>query len=206
MSETANLSALVIRNIGDLTAAIKHASEVIEPRMWQEMGGVLQRTLPADTWYVNVTDEELWFADRQWPQPDLTLPATNYWLQLAERTQPGGESETSWLATFTGSGPSGAYLSLVFGQDLLGPGAWKKLLTTGGDYIAALEASGFRRDPGNGQLYMPVPIDNDALARAFEEDDFDQALAPLDHVIAAVSRSRGALAALVGALRVKADG
>jgi hypothetical protein len=205
LSETANLSALVIRNIGDLAAAMKQASEVIEPRVWQELGARLKKELPADTWHVNVADEDLWFADRQWSGPELALPGVNFWLALGECVQPGRDAEDTWLPVFTGSGPAGAHLALFFEQKLVGTGAWKKLLKAGGDHLAALEASGFRRDPGNSQLYMPVLIDNDALARAFEEEDFDEVLEPLTKVIAAVSRSRRALAAFVEALRAKAD-
>lgn len=187
MSDTKTLDALVIRNIADIEAAMKHAIEVIGPRIWEEASRVMQATCVADTWIAlaDLDEEDVWFADRNWLMPGQRKPKADFWLGLDERTSGGNLGENSWLATFVSSGPNGATMAFWLNQRILLPGAWKKLVKSSDALVAELRGFGFSFDDDDDRrLYVPVVLDREALAMAFETDDFDDVMKPVATAVA----------------------
>lgn len=182
MPDTKSLDALIIRNIADIEAAMKHAQEEIGPRVWEEVARVMQEECDADPWIAvaDVEDEDVWFTDRGWLMPDQRKPKADFWLGLDERTDGGNEGENSWLAAFVAGGPNGATMAFWLDQRILGPGAWKKLVKSSDGVVAELRGLGFSVDDDDDRrLYLPVVLDREALASAFETEDFDAVLAPI---------------------------
>jgi len=184
MADHAELDALVIRNIGDISAAMKHADEVLSPRVWEEVGKALVNACEPSTHYAfaDGEDEDVWLADRSWLALDTlsTSPEPDFFLGLDERTSLGGEGENSWLASFTGSGPNGATVALWVDQNIVGKARWKKIVRSANDLIGELRTAGFDVvEDDDRKLCIPVLFNRDALAAAFSSEDFASAMQPL---------------------------
>lgn len=62
---------------------------------------------------------------------------------------------------------------------------------------------GFRCDPKDGLLAALVTIDRSELVRAFADDDFDEALAPIVRALERIQSAQKVLDKLVSAIRKK---
>ena len=181
MSDTKTLDAPIIRNIGDIEAAITHAQLEIGPIIWREAAKTAQ-VLRAEDWTVSfdVDDDELRLADRTWMAHGARKPKADFSVRLYERILPDGDGENSWLATFLASGPNGATMAFWIEQTIVTPSVWKKIVKTGDAIVAELRGCGFAiYDDDDRRLYIPVVLDREALARAFESDDFDEVMKPV---------------------------
>lgn len=69
--------------------------------------------------------------------------------------------------------------------------------------IEELVGQGFVCDPRKGLLTLPVRIDKNALISAFEEQDFDYALAPIGFALDRIKAVEPALDRLTAAIRAK---
>lgn len=181
MSATKDLDALVIRNIADIEAAMNHAKNEIGPRIWEQVAQVVQEMCDAEGWVAlsDVANDDVWFAHRSWLMADQRKPKADFSFALDERLSENGEDENSWVATFVANGPNGATMAFWLYQRLLGPGAWKKLVKTNDALVAELRGFGFSVDDDDDRrLYLPLVLDRELLARAFETEDFDVVLEP----------------------------
>lgn len=188
MADQAELDALVIRNIGDIEAAMKHAIEVLDPRVWEEVGKALVGACEPRTHYASADAEgrEVWLADRSWLVSNSlsTDPDADFWLGLDQRTSLGGEGENSWLASFTASGPNGATVALWVDQKIVGKPRWKKIVRSADDLIEELHAAGFDVvEDDDRKLCIPVSFERDALVAAFTSEDFVSAMRPLTDAV-----------------------
>lgn len=198
MSATKTLDALVIRNIADIEAAIKHAQDEIGPIIWEEAAKTAQdRCDDAWTLIVDADNDELRLADRTWMIHGARNPRADFSVRLYERILPDGDGENSWLATFVASGPNGATMAFWIEQSIVTPSAWKKLVKTSDGIVAELRALGFSIDDDDDRrLYVPVVLDREALARAFETDDFDEVMKPVGTAVCNVMEAAPVLARL----------
>lgn len=182
MSKNANLDALVIRNINDIEAAMNHAIEQISPRVWQEVGRTVLdvcKDQPLQG-FVEAEDEEVWLADSMWLRPGKHGHDADFWLGLDERTSASGKNENSWLANFVASGPEGSTMAFWLDQRIVGKSAWKKILKTNDDVLSSLRDCGFAFDEDDDRkLCLPLELDREKLAVAFETDDFDLVMEPV---------------------------
>lgn len=192
MSDTKTLNALVIRNIADIEAAITQAQQEIGPVIWREAAKTAKAVCD-DEWTVLIDedDDELRLADRTWMIHGARKPKADFSIRLYERVRPDGDGENSWLATFVAGGPNGAMMAFWIEQTIVTPSAWKKLVKTSDGIIADLRALGFSIDDDDDRrVFVPVVLDREALARAFETDDFDEVMRPVatavSNVMAAV--------------------
>lgn len=174
MTEQASLDAIVIKNIGDIAAAMDHVNKVLLPRIWEEMNAAVERTISDQKWvaYCDPQDDDVSFAKRSWLDEDGNF---ELWLFLDELVRPGHDGD-HWLATITGTGVNGATLVLTIGQDVLSDAKWKKHLKANSTLVEQLRKRGFSvSDEDARKVYLPVPIDAGALATAVDEGDFDTA-------------------------------
>ena len=181
MPETKTLDALVIRNIADIEAAIVHAQLEIGPVIWREAAKTAQTLCEGDwTVVVDADDDELRLADRSWMTHGTRKPKADFSIRLYERVPRDGDGENTWLATFVASGPNGATMAFWIEQTIATPSVWRKLVKTSEGIVAELRALGFSIDDDDDRrLYLPVVLDREALARAFETDDFDEVMKPV---------------------------
>lgn len=208
MTDQTELDALVVRHIGDIEGAMKHAIEQVGPRLWDETADALNETIDTAVWTVaaNPGEEEIWFADRAWmaPDSDPSDPEANVWFAVEERLGGGGDGEHSWLATFLAVGPNGAGMALALRQDILSASAWKKLLKANHEMVDAIVIDRLMYDSAKSLFYVPFRIDGEKLATAFEEEDFQKAFEPLVEAARVAVASAPRLAPLLNAARALA--
>ena len=176
MPADVELDALIVRNIGDIGAAMKHAIEHVGPLLWKKTGRAVTETVAGDGWssFSDPDAEEVWFARENWLLPDRADPEADFWLGLDERTSGEEEGEGSWLAAFVGSGPNGSTMAFWVDQRIVGKAAWKRIVKGNADLVDTLRGFGFSLDlDDDRRICLPFTLDREKLAVAFESDDFD---------------------------------
>ena len=180
------LDALIVRNIGDIGAAMKHAVEHIGPLLWKKTGRVVTETVAGDGWssFSDVDAEEVWFAREDWLLPDRSDPEADFWLGLDERTSGDEEGEGSWLAAFVGSGPNGSTMAFWVDQRIVGKAAWKRIVKANADLVETLRGFGFSLDlDDDRRICLPFTLDREKLAAAFENDEFEVVMEEVSTVL-----------------------
>lgn len=188
-----------MRNIGDIGAAINRAENEIDPRLWSEAGLIVTSAAATMGWigHADAAEEAVWLTHADWLEAGDDENDPPFYLALDERAEPGVEAEWTWLASFTGAWPGRATMGLFVGDDRFRSNAgWKKHLRSNGAIVDALVARGFRYDGASGELYVPFLVESEALAKAFEEDEFEVALQPLAAALAIVDDAYAELSAL----------
>ena len=181
-TEDGELDTLVIKNIADIEAAMKHGVEVLGPRIWQEVGKAVVEQCDQSTHHAtaDAEAEDVWLAQRSALLPESESADPDFWLGLDERTSLGGDGENSWLATFMGNGPNGATVALWVDQKIVGKPRWKKIVRSSDDLVEELRTAGFDVvEDDDRRLCIPLTLDADALAAAFRSDDFTIAMDPV---------------------------
>jgi hypothetical protein len=183
MSEDAALAALLVRNIGDIEAAINTAENILDKRLLDEIKQAAEIS-SNQAWEVKFDEGEVVRLTRQdW----LAGEGEDIWLQFDELAGANGESDWTWIAEATASGPNGATFGLFLRQELITPPRFNRLLNNNSELTALLRKAGFERDASGKQLFIRITIDREALAQAFEKDDFDAALKPVQAAVKAAS-------------------
>ena len=206
MTDQPNLDALVIRHIADIEGGMRHAKEVIEPRLWEEAAEIVLTRIDDSTWYgfADAEDQAIWIAKKAWLRPDASPVDADFFILLDEGASENGHGENSWLASFTGAGTDPATTVLSFSQDVLNDGPWKKLLKTHPQVVDAIIAKRFIYDVRAGSLSIPMVIDRETLATAFEDEEFGAAFEPLAQAVDTVIAAEAELDALVDLARAAA--
>lgn len=188
-----------MHNIGDIGAAINRAKNEIDPRLWSEAGLIVTSAAATMGWigHADAAEEAVWLTHADWLEAGDDASDPPFYLALDERAEPGVEAEWTWLASFTGAWPGRATMGLFVGDDRFRSNAgWKKHLRSNGAIVDALVACGFRYDGASGELYVPFLVESEALAKAFEEDEFEVALQPLAAAVAIVNDAHAELSTL----------
>lgn len=199
MTENDQLNALLVRNIGDIEAAVRHTADVVDKRLWEEAADQVGDILD-EAWFtkLNVDETEVLFAKLSWLDPEKPdQPNAKIWLDERLET----ESDFTWLAEFLAAGPKSGKVALFFDQNLITKAQWKKHLKERLDVIGKLNDNGFIYDGSDGALFLPVVLNRETLAKAFEKDDFTEALTPLSDALRAVVTSAELLDQLVAEAR-----
>ena len=191
------LSGLVVRNIGDLEAAVVHARE-LDQRLFTAIGeGVKEQLADTDFHAHAIGDEEyVWFAPRSWLKNTTKDVEADYWFELLELPGPGDKFEETWIAQFANVGPHSAETGIWFCGSALKARRWKSLLARGDAIVARLMDAGFRQDPDQ-RIYFPLRLDLEELAKGFEDDDLTAALRPLRDAVATIMKCIDDFEALV---------
>jgi hypothetical protein len=91
-----------------------------------------------------------------------------------------GESAHQWhLSDFLELEGGSTRKALSFWQNVLKPREWRAVLNNNVGAVQALRDLGFDVDEREGTIVRPVRLDSLALQKGFEDDDLDEALAPV---------------------------
>lgn len=201
MSEDVALAALIVRNIGDIEAALSTAQNQLDKRFFDEVEQATQASSD-QIWNVKYDrdEDDVRLTKQDWPSGE----DEDFCLQFGELAGANGETEWTWIATSTGSGPNGATFALIFKQKSVTEARLKQLLSNHPELTTRLRERGFKRDESGKQLFTPITIDREALAQAFEKDDFDVALEPIQTAVKTASAAVKELDELVRLIRSQA--
>lgn len=204
MAET-SVGATIVRHIDELEAAVRYARTTMQPLLGKAVAAILERRKKSLGWMGDVEhdlDAEAWLAPPEWrTAADLD---NRYDLYIAFDESPcmDRQETTTWVGTFCGF--AGAGIRLALHSDALGPRDWKALLRAEKDIADQLFANGFLCDPKTGDLALLITMDRGLLAEAFVDEEFDEALAPIEVALDRVHSVRPLLDRLVTAIRKKA--
>lgn len=186
------LGALIIRNIGDIEAALNHVHDHIDEKLLEAINLTTSSSLSDEGWYVEPIENLKgtgWFAPATWCTEIEGERDSKLWFQV--RAYPSFEAET-WLATITGNTPDGECLAITVEQNLY-VRDWKPIIADA-EISNALRQLGFMID-GN-RVYLPLKVNADSLADAFVEDSLAEGFGDLSRVLKVLAGSIATLAVL----------
>jgi len=206
MADTAELDALIIRNLEEIEQGYQRITGDIERRLDKEAAKLFEEAAEAAGWatHATVLDDDFWLMKTDWQMEEGPPEEVDSYLVIRLEWDSKGP-DVSWAQTFVGG--QGSRLLLTIASDTYSDNKWLRFLKENepSDVIKRLiKASGFRFEPDNKTepLAMPVRIDRDRLAQAFGgEIDFLDALAPLATALREVVRQEALLDKLAGLAR-----
>jgi hypothetical protein len=195
-------SATIIHHISELEAALRHAHESMQPRLSKEVANIMnghRRQLNWSGTVDNTFEEEMWIASPEWKVGVDGDQDYDLYCEFGGSLGVDGEECETWAGHFCGSFGTGIQFSLE--TKTLTKRGRVKLLKTEPVLVQELVARGFSCDPSTGEIVIPIPIDQCALSKAFENNDFDEALEPVSNALDRVSSALEVLDQLVAATR-----
>lgn len=203
MSE-GDVGSVIVQHIDELESALRHAQGSMDKRLGRTVAELLddrRRALGWDGEIDSELDSSIWFAPSEWRTANDTDENFDLFVSLDRKYCIDGESPATWVGTFCGF--AGSQLQLELSTNSLGRAAWKKLLRDEVKLIEQLLSLGFECNPKDGLLAALVTFDRSELAKAFSEDDFEEALAPIVKAFDRIQSARKVLDKLVSAIRKK---
>ncbi len=184
-------AARVVRAIADIERDYLFAFGALSERFMREAAVVIRQSAP-EPWGVVGTEWEVSLTHPDW----LSRGIHDVWLELGEIAD--DEEEHSWIAAAVGAGPTKLCLALAFR-----PGLVRALHTVAGDKgtTAQLLKAGFQQKPDDEGLFIPIAVNGEGLAKGFELNDFDKALAPLRSAVEKAVAAKAELDAFVSLVR-----
>ena len=170
------IAARIIRNIENVERDWHLASDLLSDRMMRDVREILGKLAP-ESWKFVLSG---WSALIVPPDWKMTRGVGNgdAWLELAEICD--AEEEYSWIAAAVGIGSTKMGLELQFRNGLEPFGL---TLIANDKAVDPLLKLGFVRDAAKVRLFIPVTVHTGLLAKGFEENDLDKALAPVGKAI-----------------------
>lgn len=171
------IAARIIRSIENVERDWHLASGLLSERLMRDVREIFGKLTP-ESWKFFLSG---WSALIVPPDWKMTRGVGNgdAWLELAEFCD-AEEEEYSWIAAAVGIGSTKMGLELQFRNGLIPFG--EGLIATD-KAVDALLKLGFVRDVAKERLFIPVKVEADLLAKGFEENDLDKALAPVGKAI-----------------------
>ncbi|NTU73966.1 hypothetical protein HGB07_07470 [Candidatus Roizmanbacteria bacterium] len=184
--------AIILNNLAMFNEAAILMEQQIEAQIFGEIDNIIQQWITKNEWNGEAEwfeVENTWMSPKEWckqsEQQDTTFAVT--WLARED------EEESSYdVANLCDCGQT--RLGFFFGRhDDIKKSAWKLKPASQEKYSLELEPLGFiETDDKYAPWFLPVVLDNLTLAKAYENDDYDEAMKPL----------RRALESIVNAQRV----
>ena len=166
------IAARIIRNIENVERDWHLASGLLSERLMRDVREMFGKVAP-ESWKFFLSG---WSALIVPPEWKMTKGVGNgdAWLELAEFCD--ADEDYSWIAAAVGIGSTKMGLELQFRNGLIPFG---QALIANDKAIDVLLKLGFVRDDAKERLFIPVKVNADLLAKGFQENDLDKALAPV---------------------------
>lgn len=188
------IAARIIRNITSVESDWHLASGLLSERMMREVRAIFSKLAP-ENWKVVEAGFSALLVAPEWKQK-MGVGNGDAWLELVELCDT--EEEYSWIAAAVGVGSTKMGLELQF-RNGLAPFAQTAIAND--KVVDSLLKLGFVRDSAKESLFLPVKISADLLAKGFEENDLDKALAPIGKAIEAAIAAKVELDKIVEQVR-----
>ncbi|MEN3976273.1 hypothetical protein [Emcibacter sp. SYSU 3D8] len=185
------LNTLIVRHLADIDGAAKHLYEVVEEQIGNAIGDVVKDwakglDLKGEFDY---PDGVLWFGPAEWQVSDAKREEWYFYWEFGPGEddsfeQPGEGKDFFWLTRLCGQGRGtlGFRLHCNYQFFQQGAKAWRSFMA---EQAWRFRERGFNFEQGRGQLFLPVHVDPESLAKTFEESG--QVVDALDPIVAALS-------------------
>ena len=193
----ADRAASIIRQIEDLERNSQMLWGPMSERLISEVGRTI-RSSASNDWQIMGDDDAISLTCPDW-KPNKGLGRGDAWLELSEIAE--DEEDHSWIADAVGAGQTGMGLEIMFRNGLAHTAATVMADKT---LAARLLKLGIKQDEARERLFIPIVIDREVLAKAFAENDFEAAVAPVGAALELASAAKGELDKLVEQVRTKA--
>jgi hypothetical protein len=187
------LAARIVRCIEALERDYLFAWGPLSERLMREAAAVAAKAAP-EPWVVEGTEWNLVLTTPNWRATRGV--GHDAWLELSDVVE--DEHDHSWAAVIVSAGPTKLCLELKFRPGLT-PVA--QMLTGKDKLVANVLKEGLEQTGTGTRILIPIAIDAEVLARGFELNDLDEALAPLSRAVETAIKAKPDLDALIEHVR-----
>jgi hypothetical protein len=193
MSDSREAGSVMLSQLDIFNETVKLFENDIDPEIRAAIADVFIAAAE-NNWIGGYEDAvpELWLALSSWdaaePDGKLDLIAS---LDLVDVSE---DSSNYFLAALCGLSGAEAGLKFFISHGHVGGGSiWRKYVQSWKEKtpkaVLALEELGFKDLTGKGEFFLPVIINTDALANAYRNNEYDEALQPLNNALEIVKQS-----------------
>ncbi|WP_295526005.1 hypothetical protein [Novosphingobium sp. Chol11] len=189
-------AARVIRNLRQIELDWYHAYDTLSTRMMTEAFLAIEKVVKAP-WQIV---ENEWSTQVVCPEWKMTrgVGTGDMWLQISEISADEDGYEHTWLAAVTQTAPSMLCVELTFRRGLQ---EHAQAIIRDDKAVTALRKLGFARDEDRKALFIPIHIEAEALAQAFEMNDLTPTVAPFSKAMALALAAKVELGKLLEQIR-----
>lgn len=189
------VAARIVTNIAAIESDFFLAAGPLSERMMKDAIQIMGKAAP-EPWKMIETEGSAILACNDWRQL-RGVGNGDAWLALSEITN-DEENDHSWVAAAVGAGPTRLGLEFCFRRGLQDKA---QALIRNDKAVAKLWELGFVRVEESASLFIPITIQANILAKAYAENDFDKALAPVAKAVEVALTAKPELDHLVQQVR-----
>ncbi|UZW54904.1 hypothetical protein NUH86_15725 [Sphingobium sp. JS3065] len=200
------VGAVIVQHIDELEAALRYARRSLTPMLEKATAAIIDERRKIYGWEGEAPtdfDDMLWLAPAEWRMAGDADDGFDLYLSFSTTDCIDGEEPDTWVGYFCGF--AGATIRFEFATDAIGQRDWKAVLRAQTKLAEGLVDQGFLCDPKTGELALRIPVDREALAIGFEDNDLEAALAPVAKTLDRIRAARALLDELVTAIREKSS-
>jgi hypothetical protein len=190
-------AARIVRNIADIERDSQIAWGLLSDRLMAEAVDAMLKAV-AERWPIIDTGTETLLVPTEWKQM-RGVGHGDAWLQLADICE-DEDNAFSWIITAVGAGPIQLGLELWFRRGLAD---LAQSAIEDDKAVADLLALSFARDSAKARLFLPILIPIELLAKAFEENDFTEAMVPINRAVEQAVTAKTELDAFIDHVRAQ---
>jgi hypothetical protein len=195
------LDRLMVSNLADLDAAAQHIKNELQPAIAEELDQILETFLHKEGWAGKAEfakEDEIWLASEEWrKQGDHTGDDYKCQFTVEVSLGKGEEKDEFWLTQLLGIGDR--TLGLRWTRNDVGRRQWRKVVGQQQEIVARLRALGFDYQEAEGSFFLPVRVDQSALAQAVGDESPELALAPFTNALQVCINAKADFDALLAA-------
>jgi hypothetical protein len=171
MGDETKAGALLLSQIGMFNEAVVHWENVVQPKILGAMDTIVEKFAVENGWDSKCDFEknyDCWIAPTSWRLAGQDEdPDHKAWFYMDDINT----SDDFWIATYCGQGQEGGEAGFIFDVDAKmfnGQRAWNAYATKiGSELVKALEKNNYK-DLGKGKFLLPIHLDPEQLAKAWE--------------------------------------
>jgi hypothetical protein len=182
---TESIDALIVRNVLDVERAYDRLNNNIQPKVGKEIDNIIESWASENDWWYSELSFDGDFpevAPASWRISDAESSEDKFIARFNANTNDVGakDGSWSWLTQLCGLGsaPYGFRWVCDFAELGTNKSGWKKFLGRI-NAPAAVKGFGFEYQDKSGAFFLPFIIDKEALAKAIEENNIEDALEPV---------------------------